>query len=132
LLDGWVERLHLPEWITAVGNDRLAFAGQFWIGAAAWPAILQYNEKWPVTPKPGGFWYEFQRTPTERTLNELQAAGNKTWDLGWVYTVIAGVLNILVIYDALAGPAFIAAPGKEQTTQAAATPQASAPQEAAV
>jgi hypothetical protein len=31
-------------------------------------------------------------------------------DLGWVYTVIAGVLNIMVIYDAFAGPAFLAPP----------------------
>ena len=30
---------------------------------------------------------------------------DKSPDLGWMYTVIAGVLNILVIYDALAGPA---------------------------
>jgi len=39
-------------------------------------------------------------------LNELQTNGDKTWDLGWVFTVVAGVLNILVIYDAFAGPAF--------------------------
>jgi hypothetical protein len=128
LLDSLVERFHLPEWVTAVGNDRLAFAGQFWIGAAAWPAILQYNEKWPVASKPGSFWGDFQRTPSERMLNELQAAGNKTWDLGWVYTVIAGVLNILVIYDAFAGPAFVAASAKAREEVAA---PASAPQEAA-
>ena len=39
-------------------------------------------------------------------INELQRDTDKTWDLGWVYTIIAGVLNVLVIYDALAGPAF--------------------------
>ena len=44
--------------------------------------------------------------PSERELNELQRDSDKHWDLGWVYTVIAGVLNVLVIYDALAGPAF--------------------------
>ena len=44
------------------------------------------------------------QAPTERELNDLQRTGNKRWDLGWVYTVVAGVLNILVIYDALAGP----------------------------
>ena len=36
----------------------------------------------------------------------MQRDSDKRWDLGWVYTVIAGVLNVLVIYDALAGPAF--------------------------
>ena len=50
---------------------------------------------------------KFERTPDEKELNELQRNGNKRWDLGWVYTVIAGVLNIMVIYDAVAGPAFL-------------------------
>jgi hypothetical protein len=47
-------------------------------------------------------------------LNKLQRDGDKTWDLGWVYTVIAGVLNVLVIYDALAGPAFREGKGTPQ------------------
>jgi hypothetical protein len=29
---------------------------------------------------------------------------NRRFDLGTVYTVIAGLLNILAIYDAFAGP----------------------------
>jgi hypothetical protein len=81
--------------------NRPQFLGQFWVGIVAWPAILQYNSKEP----PMG--WEFQRTPPETKLNELQTNGDKTWDLGWVYTVIAGVLNIMVIYDALTGPAFL-------------------------
>ena len=44
-------------------------------------------------------------TPPDEELQRLQRDGNKRWDLGWVYTLIAGVLNLLVIYDALAGPA---------------------------
>jgi hypothetical protein len=40
-----------------------------------------------------------------RSLNELQANGDKSWDLGLIFTLIAGVLNLLVIYDAFAGPA---------------------------
>lgn len=45
-----------------------------------------------------------------KTLNEMQTEGDKGWDLGWVLTVIAGVLNLMVIYDALAGPAFVVVP----------------------
>ena len=45
-----------------------------------------------------------------KTINELQMEGDKGWDLGWVFTVIAGVLNLMVIYDALAGPAFVVVP----------------------
>ncbi len=95
--------------------NRPQFAGQFWVGIAAWPAVLQYSAYDPL--KEGeGFLGTFQRTPDENrrgpnrphgpTLNELQTNGDKTWDLGWVFTVIAGVLNIMVIYDAFAGPAF--------------------------
>jgi hypothetical protein len=93
---------------------RPQFLGQFWIGVAAWPAIVQYAYYDP-TKETGPFFGSFQRTPEEGTmndppekitLNKLQREGNKRWDLGWVYTVIAGVLNLLVMYDALAGPMF--------------------------
>jgi hypothetical protein len=57
-----------------------------------------------------------------KTLNELQIDGDKTWDLGWVFTVIAGVLNVLVIYDAFAGPAF----GDAEPAKAPATTEAAA------
>jgi hypothetical protein len=118
-----------------LGNlyNHLQFAGQFWIGIAAWPAIWQYDMYNPREEE-GPLFDNFERTPFESraqegaepsiyrheapadwkgaTLNELQTNGDKTWDLGWVYTVIAGVLNILVIYDAFAGPAF--AEGEKQ------------------
>jgi hypothetical protein len=109
--------LNLPNFLVNIYN-RPQYAGQFWIGIAAWPAIWQYNQ-WPVpSVHTSPFWHYFQQTPPEsvgkvppdweggKTLNELQTDGDKTWDLGWVYTVIAGVLNVLVIYDAFAGPAF--------------------------
>jgi hypothetical protein len=91
---------------------RPQFLGQFWVGMAAWPAIAQnvLGEKLPDSqasdtrvglPVIG----RYMITPTEDELNQLQRDGDKRWDLGWVYTLIAGVLNLLVIYDALAGPA---------------------------
>jgi hypothetical protein len=59
-----------------------------------------------------GMWHgnrllgQFERAPTEEALNALNTSRDKELELGWVYTVIAGVLNIMVIYDAMAGPAF--------------------------
>jgi TM2 domain-containing membrane protein YozV len=91
--------------------NRPHFAGQFWMGVVVWPAIYHYNndppeqERGPIATW-GDFWRKFQAAPTEKDLNDLQRDSDKRWDLGWVYTVIAGVLNVLVIYDALAGPAF--------------------------
>jgi hypothetical protein len=83
--------------------NRLHFAGQFWIGVASWPAIWQYMNE---DRKEENIFGSFQRTPSEDEINKMQRDSDKTWDLGWIYTVIAGVLNILVIYDAYAGPAF--------------------------
>lgn len=83
---------------------RFQFAGQFWVGSAAWPAIWQYLTYDPAGPRsPLG---NFERAPDEEDLNKLQRNSDKRWDLAWVYTVIAGVLNILVIYDAYSGPLF--------------------------
>jgi hypothetical protein len=83
---------------------RFQFVGQFPIGMAAWPAVYQYDVYKDADPNPPlSGW---MRAPSIERINELQRDGDKTWDLGWVYTVIAGVLNVLVIYDALAGPAF--------------------------
>jgi hypothetical protein len=88
---------------------RPQFLGQFWMGVAVWPAILQYRATDPPAdpadrPAPTPVLGHYMQAPPEWELNELQRRGDKRWDLAWVYTVIAGVLNILVIYDALAGP----------------------------
>lgn len=85
--------------------NRPHFAGQFFIGVGAWPAVWQYA-KFEVNKNEGPVFGTFMRAPSAEEINHLQRTESKTWDLGWVYTVIAGVLNILVIYDAVAGPAF--------------------------
>jgi hypothetical protein len=98
---------------------RWHFAGQFWIGAAAWPALLQFYDKPIADAETSPFLNIYQKAPDETKLNEFLINSDKTPDLGWVYTVIAGMLNILVIYDALAGPAFLPQPrsaAKELTT----------------
>jgi hypothetical protein len=87
-------------------ENRVHFAGQFCIGISAWPALIQYYAYDPLQPnKPLPIIQTYQQAPSEEKLNDFQRKGDKRWDLGWVYTVIAGVLNILVIYDAIAGPA---------------------------
>lgn len=99
--------LGLPRLLANLYN-RPQFAGQFWMGVAAWPAVWQYQHPG------GGFLHgllgNFEATPPEWAINEVQRHKNKLWDLGWVCTVIAGVLNILVMYDAYAGPLFVVRP----------------------
>jgi hypothetical protein len=95
---------------------RWHYLGQFWIGAAAWPALWHYFN--PTEPPreaedadaQSNFFARYQRMPDEVPLNKFLVNSDKTPDLGWVYTVIAGMLNILVIYDAYAGPMFTPRP----------------------
>jgi hypothetical protein len=94
--------------------QRWHYLGQFWIGAAAWPALWQYFDMPVPSAETQPFWHDFQRCPSETELNELLVNSDKTPDLGWIYTVIAGVLNVLVIYDAFAGPAHRGDPSKEK------------------
>jgi hypothetical protein len=98
--------------LSAAIAHRVQFLGQFWIGVAAWPALWQYAH---FDPNQTGdrVLGDFQREPEEKVLNQLQNEDDKSWDLGWVFTVIAGVLNIMVIYDAFAGPAFGLASSRE-------------------
>jgi hypothetical protein len=121
---------HLPKPVAVVWN-RLHFAGQFWIGVAAWPALWQYNHLPVPSEDTSPFLHNFQREPTSEEESSINTEKGKVPDVAWVYTVIAGVLNILVIYDAVAGPAFrgVSAKTTEEETQPAA---ATARKEAAV
>ncbi len=131
--------------------NRPQYVGQFWVGVVAWPALWQYahsdreaRREVRELEKQGGAGAEakiealharlkngdptfgkFQSTPSDDTINAVQTAGDKRLEIAWVCTVIAGVLNIMVIYDAIAGPAFLAADagkgqGKPQTGKAVA------------
>jgi hypothetical protein len=104
--------------------QRLPFAGQIWIGVAAWPALFQYFDR----PIPGEDRFPMLKTymrapsnnpnvtPNETEINNFIRDSDKMPDLGLIYTIIAGVLNILVIYDAYAGPAFL--PPRKKTAGA--------------
>jgi len=91
-------------WVNPLRNGedfRLAYLSQFWVGLGAFPALIQstlaYYGKPPIL---GGFLAE----PPMHVINELHRLG-KFLDVGTVYTEIAGLLNILAIYDAFEGPA---------------------------
>jgi hypothetical protein len=98
--------LNLPPMMNDLYN-RPQFLGQFWVGVVAWPALWQYFT-YDKNQEPETALGQFERTPSDEALNAVHTYGDKLVELGWVYTVIAGVLNILVIYDALAGPAMLA------------------------
>ena len=89
----------------------MPFAGQIWIGVAAWPALFQYFDKAIPGEDQFAFLKTYMRAPRTKAdddrINDFIRDSDKMPDLGLIYTIIAGVLNILVIYDAYAGPAFL-------------------------
>ena len=113
-------------------TDKARFAGQFWIGAAAWPAIAQHLGQpaqrddlrdWHKGVPPHSLFGTFMRAPDEEELNDELRSSDKKYELGWMYTVIAGVLNILVIYDAFAGPAFVIGTGGNTEPRGSSEPR---------
>lgn len=100
---------------------RWHYVGQFWIGVAAWPALAHHFGTAAVIEDDNDpFFKKYQRPPDEAKLNEFLVNSDRTPDLGWVYTVIAGMLNILVMYDAYAGPMLLVA-AKPTAKESAAT-----------
>jgi hypothetical protein len=115
--DGGQNNPRGPGTVGALFN-RLHFGGQVWIGIAAWPALWQhFGGPIPFDKNEHPFLHNFQKMPDENEVNRFLVNADKTPDLGWVYTVVAGMLNLLVIYDAYSGPAMMAAAraGKETT-----------------
>lgn len=89
--------------------NRLPYAGQFWIGIAAWPALIHYWRdvgEQPIIEGHRTWLGSFQKTPPLHELNALQSSEGmgRLWYVAQAYTIIAGLLNILVIYHAAAGP----------------------------
>jgi hypothetical protein len=137
-------------------TDRARYFGQFWIGVVAWPALVQHFsqpttedaarrlgpgapqdgverelrgllDQWRKGDPPHPLFGTFMRVPDEDAINKQLQNSDKKPDLGWMYTVIAGVLNILVIYDAFAGPAFGAAAPRPAPPPPEASEEKSAP-----
>jgi hypothetical protein len=95
------------------GDRRLPYLCQVGVGLPAMPALIQAARK---TPLNFGVYENFMVPPEISgevdSLDSVQKRLNRYWELGTVYTMIAGLLNILAIYDAWGGPA-LAAPASE-------------------
>ena len=109
------------------GDRRWHFFLQAGVGAAAIPAMIQGNHMRKHTdfgrtrPDYEPYWGGFMAPPI-RPVIESEADEVSAWyarrgagyEMGTWYTVIAGLLNILVIYDAYGGPLAIPISGKRK------------------
>jgi hypothetical protein len=97
-------------------NDRrLPYLCQVGVGLPALPALIQAKREQPIQFP---IYKDFMAPPSiggvgADTLDGLQKRLNRYWELGTVYTMIAGLLNILAIYDAWGGPAYSVAEKKD-------------------
>jgi len=83
---------------------RYSFLCQFFVGMPSLPALIQatlahYGH--------GPILWGYLAEPSLVELNGVHARLGKIVEIGWVYTVIAGLLNILAIFDAYEGPAHL-------------------------
>lgn len=94
------------------GDIRWQYICQAGVGAAALPALVQsYRNHPPDQPSP---WMAPPADPRPEDRDELAIWHERYhayFELGTLYTMVAGLLNVLAIYDAYAGPL---APDDEQ------------------
>ena len=114
----WVNPLSNPE------KFSLYYIGQFFVGLPALPALIQGTLKhYGLDPLLGGFMAE----PAQNVLNGLHPRFGKLVEIGSMYTAVAGLLNILAIFDAYEGPAHIHLDEAERASQTQPTPTETSP-----
>lgn len=83
-------------------HTRLPYLCQVGVGLPAMPAVLQtYLVRNGKAPLMGGI---MAPPVTKQELDDWHRQLNRYFELGTVYTMIAGLLNVLAIYDAWGGP----------------------------
>lgn len=113
-------------WVS--GDRRWHYFLQAGVGAAALPALVQGNRMRNATDRNGRTvdsyeprWYGFM-APPNRPVMESEADEIAAWyavygsgyEMGTWFTMIAGLLNFLVIYDAFGGPLAVPISGKRK------------------
>jgi hypothetical protein len=107
----WVNPLHNPE------KFCLYYLGQFFVGLPALPALIQGTlQKFGHAPILWGIMAE----PDPNVLNGLHPRLGKLVEIGSMYTAVAGLLNVLAIYDAYEGPAYLHLEGESTGAESAA------------
>jgi hypothetical protein len=117
-------------------DRRFSYLGQICVGLPALPALVQanrvHNDREPLLH---GFMAPPQLDPEQNnrnppalanqpTLSALHKNLNRFFELGTLYTVVAGLLNVLAIYDAWEGPALPEPQAKKEDDEESGEEQA--------
>jgi hypothetical protein len=93
----WISPLRDPE------KFRASYLCQFFVGLPALPGLIQGTLRHFDLPP---ILWGILDAPPQQAINALHPKLGKLVEVGWVYTVVAGLLNVLAIYDAFEGPAY--------------------------
>ncbi len=96
-------------WVNPFNNPEkfcLYYLGQFFVGLPALPALIQGTVRYYAPDWSPLFW-GFMAEPPQNIINSLHPRLGKLVEIGTIYTTVAGLLNILAIYDAFEGPAYL-------------------------
>jgi hypothetical protein len=108
---------------------RLYYLSQIGVGLPAMPALLQ---AYRMNNKKEVLWSGFMAPPRpvsvlpndpnagQPTAHDLNYLLNRSLELATIFTAVAGLLNVLVIYDAWAGPVVMQPPAKKEEEEEAA------------
>jgi hypothetical protein len=110
-------------WVSPFNNPEkfcLYYLGQFFVGLPALPALIQ-GTLHHYMPDVNPLFWGFMAEPPQNILNGLHPRLGKLVEIGTIYTTVAGLLNVLAIYDAFEGPAFV---DSEEPTGSQAVPSA--------
>jgi hypothetical protein len=114
----WVSPLTNPE------HFSLYYIGQFFVGLPALPALIQGTLQYFDFQTT--FLWGFMSPPDPIVLNGLTRRLSKLVEFGTIYTTVAGLLNVLAIYDAYEGPAYADLDDQEEAVAEAPRPSADA------
>lgn len=117
------------------GDKRWHYLLQAGVGAAALPALIQ-NQHISAATRNGNTEMDYEpllygfMAPPHRPVREEQADEVSAWyadygagyEMGTWYTMIAGLMNILVIYDAYSGPLAVPISGRKKKSDSESPP----------
>lgn len=104
------------------GDMRYYYFAQMWVGLPASPAMIQFMKdpsgqepllggfmappllKSGVTQTSWGLEGNHSQSPNAPTLDNIRKRLNRHYELGTIFTVVAGLLNVFAIFDAWFGP----------------------------
>lgn len=98
-------------------EKRWQYFCQLGVGAAAFPALIQSRRRAAGRDALfGGIMAPPVITPYENELSDWHRQYHLYFDLGTLYTMIAGLLNVLAVYDAYGGPVVMSAEEEDESS----------------